>query len=394
MTNTTRTQVAVIGAGPAGLMLAELLDQAGVETVVVDNRSREVIEGTIKAGIVEHGAAEVLVNSGVTPRAAMDAVRHDGIEFQFAGQTHRFDFPDLVGKSVYLYPQHQVLIDQIAKRTAEGRDLRFESPVTEIRDGETNQPKVIGTDKNGETYEIVADFVIGADGSRSMARDFVNGSDHSVHHFREYPFAWFGILAEAPKSSEELIYANSPEGFALISQRSDTVQRMYLQCDPGQDPNEWSDQEVWDKLQACVPNTELKRGPIFQRDVLGFRSFVARSFVKGRVFLAGDAAHTVPPTGAKGMNLAFGDVLILNKGLQDYFANGSTTVLDSYEERAARRVWKAEHYSWWMTTMLHQLPEYSSFDRNRQLGELSLVTGTRAGQQYLAEGYVGWDYEI
>lgn len=394
MSNTTRTQVAVIGAGPAGLMLAELLGQAGIDTVVIDNRSREEIEGTIKAGILEHGAANVLVDAGVTPRAKMEAVKHDGVIFEFAGRSHRFDFQELVGKSVYLYPQHEVLIDQIAKRIADGKDLRFSSPVEAILDGETKQPRIIGTGADGEPYEVVADFVIGADGSRSMAREFVNGTDNSVHHFREYPFAWFGILCEAPKSSEELIYANSPAGFALISQRTDTVQRMYLQCDPEQDPNEWSDEQIWDMLQACVPNTDLKRGPIFQRDVLRFRSFVARKFSKGRVFLAGDAAHTVPPTGAKGLNLAFGDILILNRGLQEFYANGSEAVLSTYDERAAKRVWKAEHYSWWMTSMLHTRPDDSSFDRNRQIGELDLITTSVHGQRLMAEGYVGWDYEF
>lgn len=394
MTTSTRTQVAIIGAGPAGLMLAELLKQAGVDSVVVDNRSREVIEGTIKAGILEHGAADVLVNAGVTSRADMDAVKHDGVVFEFAGRSHRFDFPELVGKSVFLYPQHQVLIDQIAKLMRDGHDLRFNSPATAIVDGETAQPRLLGTGADGEPYEIVADFIVGADGSRSMAREFVNGSDHSVHHFREYPFAWYGILCEAPKSSEELIYANSPAGFALISQRSDTVQRMYLQCDPKQSTDEWSDEEIWDRLQACVPNTELKRGPIFQRDVLVFRSFVAREFSKGRVFLAGDAAHTVPPTGAKGLNLAFGDILILNRALQEFYASGSEEALSTYGERASKRIWRAEHYSWWMTQMLHTRADDSSFDRNRQLGELELVTSSIHGQRFLAEGYVGWDYEV
>lgn len=394
MTQSTRTQVGIIGAGPAGLMLAELLNQAGIDTIVVDNRSREEIEGTIKAGILEHGAAEVLVNSGVTSREKMNAVKHDGIEFEWAGRSHRFDFPTLVGRSVYLYPQHEVLIDQIAKRTAEGLELRFSTPVETILDGETHQPRIVGKDPEGQPFEIVCDFVIGADGSRSIAREFVNGTDLSVHHFREYPFAWFGILAEAPKSSEELIYANSPAGFALISQRSDTIQRMYLQCDPKQDPNEWSDEQIWDMLQACVPSTDIKRGPIFQRDVLVFRSFVAREFSKGRVFLAGDAAHTVPPTGAKGLNLAFGDVLILNRALQEFYRDGSEEVLSTYGERASKRIWRAEHYSWWMTTMLHTHENDSSFDRNRQIGELDLVTSSIHAQRYLAEGYTGWDYEV
>ena len=393
MTHSIRTQIGIVGAGPAGLMLAELLGQAGIDTVVLDNRDQAALEGTIKAGVLEHGAAELLVESGVTERAALEAVRHDGIEFQFAGTSHRFDFPSLVGRSVYLYPQHQVLGDLLAQRIAQGRDVRFSHTVEMVDGIDTATPSVHGIDQAGEAFDLRCDFVIGADGSHSLTRKLISG-EQPQHHYREYPFGWFGILCEAPKSAEELIYANSERGFALISQRSEQVQRMYLQCDPNMPPDALSDEQIWDDLQACVPTTELKRGPIFQRDVLKFRSFVAGDFSRGRVFLAGDAAHTVPPTGAKGLNLAFGDVLILNRGLTEFYANGSTTLLDDYEQRASRRIWRAEHFSWWMTSMLHTQPESSSFDRRRQLGELELVTQSLHGQRYLAEAYTGWPYEF
>jgi p-hydroxybenzoate 3-monooxygenase len=250
----------------------------------------------------------------------------------------------------------------------------------------------VGTDAEGREFEIVAEFVIGADGSRSIARTAVVGSQ-TGGYFREYPFAWFGILCEAPPSSAELIYANSAEGFALISQRSATVQRMYLQCDPEMSPDAWSDAQVWDSLQARVAGRELHEGPIFQRDVLRFRSFVAHQLQKGRVFLVGDAAHTVPPTGAKGMNLAINDVRVLHEALAAYFAGRGSSAVDGYEQRVLPRIWKAQQFSWWMTSMLHSTADASEFDRRRQIGELRSIVESTAGSTYLAEAYTGWPYD-
>jgi p-hydroxybenzoate 3-monooxygenase len=386
-----RTRVAIVGAGPAGLLLSHLLHRDGIDSIVLDSRSRDDIEKTIRAGILENGTVDLLVETGASERVLVDGRRHEGIELQFEGQGHRIDFERLVGRAVYLYPQHEVLKDLLAVRLADGGDIRFEHEAIEVLDGETDSPRVIARDAAGEQVEIVADVVIGADGSRSVTRTAVVGS-MTGGYFREYPFAWFGILCEAPPSSEELIYANSADGFALISQRSPTVQRMYLQCDPEQDPNEWSDAQIWDSLQARVAGRELHEGPIFQRDVLRFRSFVAHALQKGRVFLMGDAAHTVPPTGAKGMNLAINDVRILHEGLTDFFATGSTTGLDSYEERALHRIWRAQHFSWWMTSMLHLTPEASDFDRRRQIGELESVVSSEAASTYLAEAYTGWPF--
>jgi p-hydroxybenzoate 3-monooxygenase len=387
-----RTRVAIVGAGPAGLLLSHLLHLDGIESIVIDDRSRDDIEKTIRAGILENGTVDLLVESGASDRILNEAKRHEGIELQFAGQGHRIDFEALVGRAVYLYPQHEVLKDLLARRLADGGDLRFGYSALEVLNGETEAPRVVGTDAEGQPFEIVAEFVIGADGSRSVTRTAVVGSQ-TGGYFREYPFAWFGILCEAPPSSDELIYANSPEGFALISQRSATVQRMYLQCEPTQDPNEWSDAQIWDSLQARVTGRTLHEGPIFQRDVLRFRSFVAHRLQKGRVVLVGDAAHTVPPTGAKGMNLAINDVRILHEGLAAYFSGQGTAAVDAYEERALPRIWRAQHFSWWMTSMLHLTPEASDFDRLRQLGELESVVSSTAGSTYLAEAYTGWPSE-
>ena len=389
---TIRTRVTIIGAGPAGLLLSHLLDASGIESVIIESRTREEVETTIRAGILEQGTVEVLTATGASERVLVDGHRHDGIELRFAGEGHRIDFAALVGRGVWLYPQHEVLKDLIATRVAAGQDLRFGITAERVEDAESDQPKVIATDADGQPLEIVADFVVGADGSRSVARTAVVGSSFGGY-FREYPFAWFGILCEAPPSSRELIYSNSPDGFALISQRSATVQRMYFQCDPEADPEAPSEAELWEELQKRVPGTTLQEGHIFQRDVLRFRSFVAHELLKGRVALVGDAAHTVPPTGAKGMNLAVADVVLLAQALEGLLREGDDRLIEAFPESALRRIWKAQHFSWWMTSMLHVAPDASDFDKLRQVGELRSVVESEAGSRYLAEAYTGWPLE-
>lgn len=391
MTDTVRTQVAIVGAGPAGLLLSHLLDSEGISSIVVDTRSRDDIEQTIRAGILEQGTVDLLVETGASDRVLTVGDKHDGIELRFAGEGHRIDFPGLVGRSVWLYPQHEVLRDLIAVRLAAGQDLRFETTVDRVEGVDTDKPRVFAKDADGNAFEIEADFVVGADGSRSAVRPAVTGSS-TGGYFREYPFAWFGILCEAPYSSEELIYSNSPDGFALISQRSPDVQRMYFQCDPDADPNAMSEEEIWETLQRRVPGTTLKEGKIFQRDVLRFRSFVAHELRHGRAALVGDAAHTVPPTGAKGMNLAVADVILLNRALNALLNENDERLIDEYADAAAKRIWKAQNFSWWMTSMLHSTSDASEFDHHRQLGELRTVVESEAGRTYLAEAYTGWPF--
>ncbi|WP_166999596.1 4-hydroxybenzoate 3-monooxygenase [Paramicrobacterium fandaimingii] len=389
---TVRTRVAIIGAGPAGLMLAHLLSKADIESVVIDRRSRDEIETTIRAGILEQGTVELLESSGASTRVRTESTRHNGIELRFAGNGHRIDFDALVGRGVFLYPQHEVLKDLIAVRLAGGHDLRFGVTAERIEDAETARPRVITTESDGTQVAIEADFVVGADGSHSVSRAAVTGS-HTGGYFREYPFAWFGVLCEAPPSAEELIYSNSPNGFALISQRSETIQRMYFQCDPETDAQAYTEEQLWEELQSRVPGTTLHEGPIFQRDVLRFRSFVSHELLRGRVALIGDAAHTVPPTGAKGMNLAIADVVLLDQALRALLLDDDTRLLDAFSEKALRRIWKAQHFSWWMTSMLHVAPGASEFDRRRQLGELRSVVESESGRRYLAEAYTGWPLE-
>jgi p-hydroxybenzoate 3-monooxygenase len=386
-----RTQVGIVGAGPAGLLLSHLLAADGIDSIVIDARTRQEIENTIRAGILEAGTVRVLVESGASDRVLAHGQRHDGIELRFDGEGHRIDFLELTGRSVWLYPQHEVLRDLVAKRVDAGQDIRFGVTAGAVND---SGPRAhVHAINDGVPLEIEADFVVGADGSASVARTAVAGSLTSGY-FREYPFAWFGILCEAPPSAPELIYSNSADGFALISQRSKTVQRMYLQCDPELDPQALGDREIWDALKLRVAPHELIEGPIFQRDVLRFRSFVASRLQKGRIALVGDAAHTVPPTGAKGLNLAVADTVVLARALRALLLDGDARPIERYADDVLPRIWKAQHFSWWMTSMLHAHPEANEFDRLRQIGELRCVVESEAGQRFLAEAYTGWPLPV
>jgi p-hydroxybenzoate 3-monooxygenase len=384
-----RTQVGIVGAGPAGLMLSHLLHLRGVESVVIDLRTREDIEETIKAGVLEQGTVDLMTRTGVGDRMARDGFVHHGINLAFNGELHRINMYELTGgRAVTVYAQHEVLKDLIAKRLADGGDIRFGISDTAV-DGITggDSPTIRFT-SDGEQQSLECDFVVGADGSRTYTRGLI---PQRRDFFRQYPFAWFGILAEAPPSSDELIYAHSERGFALISTRSPSVQRLYFQCDPETNVDDWSDGQIWEEIQARVAGAgaTIKTGTIFGKSVLQFRSFVCEPMQYGRLYLAGDAAHTVPPTGAKGLNLAVADVHVLDRALGAYYEAKDTGLLESYTATVLKRVWRAQHFSWWMTSMLHRFSEATDFDLRRQIAELEMVTSTASAARTLAENYVG-----
>ena len=388
----SRTTVGIVGGGPAGLMLSHLLSLAGIESTVIDHRTRVEIESTVRAGILEPDSVRLLVDSGVSDRVHRDGIAHGGIELRFGGENHRIDFESLIGESCWLYPQADVFTDLANARERDGGDVRFGVSDTKILDAGTDSPGVTFTDACGSLHEIRCDYLVGADGSQSMCR-FEIPEPTRTHYFQEYPFAWFGILAQAPKSAPELVYTHSPAGFALISQRTTTLQRMYFQCNPEEDIASWSDVRIWDELQSRIAGSDgfqLKEGPIIAKAVLRFRSFVAEPMRHGRLLLAGDAAHTVPPTGAKGLNLALADARLLAELLESAIQKNDLEALDGYGSRALSRVWRAQHFSYWMTSMLHTLPAATDFDIRRQLGELASVADSTAGSTFLAEGYVGW----
>jgi p-hydroxybenzoate 3-monooxygenase len=386
-----RTRVGIVGAGPAGLMLSHLLHQRGVDSVVIDLRGRQEIEETIKAGVLEQGTVDLMTQTGVGDRMKRDGFVHHGINLAFAGQLHRIDLHELSGgRSVVVYAQHEVLKDLIAKRLQDGGDIRFGVSDTKVEGLDTEHPTV-SFQHEGEPNRLECDFVIGADGSRTYTRFLIPEGTVRTDFFRQYPFAWFGILAEAPPSSDELIYAHSDRGFALISTRSPSVQRLYFQVDPSTNTDDWSDDRIWEELQARTSGAgaTIKAGPIFRKDVLQFRSFVCEPMQYGRLYLAGDAAHTVPPTGAKGMNLAIADVHVLDRALGAFYDAKDTGLLESYTATVLKRIWRAQHFSWWMTSMLHTFPDATDFDLRRQLAELEMVTSSPTAAKTLADNYVG-----
>ncbi len=393
------TRVGIVGAGPAGLMLAHLLARVGIDSVAIDLRTRREIEETHRAGILERDSVRLLVESGVSDRVLSEGHEHRGIDLRFGGESHRIDFPSLAGASTWLYPQTEVFVDLADARERDGGDVRFGVSDVRVEGIEGSSPMVRFVDSGGVEQEIACELVVGADGSRGVCRGLVPEAGRR-RFFREYPYAWFGILCEAQRSSEELIYARSDHGFALISSRTESVQRMYFQCDPSTDVADWSDDRIWAELQARVAGPDgltLAEGPIIERTVLPFRSFVQEPMRHGRLLLAGDAAHTVPPTGAKGLNLALADVGVLAEEFERALGHRDLDLLDDYSTRALARVWKAQHYSYWLTTLLHRQPETSesgAFDERRQLGELESLVTSEAGSRYLAEGYTGWPSDV
>jgi p-hydroxybenzoate 3-monooxygenase len=381
-----RTQVAIIGAGPAGLLLAHLLYLRGIESVVLEARSQEYVENRVRAGVLEHQSVDILNAAGVGARMMKEGLFHHGIFLNFAGESHRIDFEELTGRAVMIYGQQEVVKDLIAARLAVRQPLYFDVDAVSVHDFETDSPRV-RYKIDGKEQTLECDFIAGCDGFHGICRASIPASKLSVFE-RVYPFAWLGILAEMPPASEELIYANDDRGFALLSMRSPTVSRLYLQCTPDEVVENWSDSRIWDELRTRL-HVQVPGGPVLQKSVTPMRSFVAEPMRFGRLFLAGDAAHIVPPTGAKGMNLAIADVQVLAQGLEGFYNKGLTEGLDTYSSACLNRVWKVQRFSWWMTSLLHRFDDETPFDHRRQLAELEYIVSSRAAAQSLAENYVG-----
>lgn len=390
-----RTQVGIIGAGPAGLLLSQLLHREGIGSVVLESRSRSYVEGRIRAGVIEHGAARTLIDAGVGARMQREGMIHQGFEIAFNGARHRIDLHRLTGgRDIMVYGQHEVVKDLIAARLDAGGMVLFEARATAI-DGVTGAQPAIRFETAGTAQALDCDFIAGCDGFHGIARGAFPRGALSVFE-RDYPFGWLGILAEAAPASHELVYARHARGFALFSMRSPEITRLYVQCAPDDDIANWSDARIWDELHQRLeqgPGFRINEGPILQKGITGMRSFVAAPMRIGRLFLAGDAAHIVPPTGAKGMNLAIADIRVLARALVAFYREGREDLLEAYSDTCLKRVWLAQRFSWWMTSMLHRFPGADSFQEKIQDAELDFVTRFPEGARALAENYVGLPYD-
>jgi len=387
-----RTQVAIVGAGPAGLTLAHLLHLEGIDSVVLEARSREYVEQRIRAGVLEQGTVDLLVEAGVGGRVQREGIVHHGIQIQFDGERHRIALTNLTGgRTIVIYGQTEVVKDLIAARIETGRPLLFEADVVAVDELDSTRPRVRFRHQGGED-ELECDVVAGCDGFHGVCRASI--PDGILSEFsREYPFGWLGILAAVAPSSDELVYSHHDRGFALLSLRSSELSRLYIQCRPDEDLDEWPDDRIWEELHARLglPGWTLAEGPVLEKGVTGMRSHVVEPMRYGRLFLAGDAAHIVPPTGAKGLNLAIRDVQLLAEAISAWYRTGYEAELERYSTRCLRRVWRAEHFSWWMTSMLHRPPGDDPFDRQLRLSQLRYVTASEAAATSLAENYVGFD---
>jgi p-hydroxybenzoate 3-monooxygenase len=385
-----RTQVGIVGAGPAGLVLGQLLHLQGIESVVLESRSREYCQERVRAGLLEQNTADLLAEMGVGERMKRERLVHHGINLRFCGRTHRIDFADLTGRSITIYGQGEVIKDLIDARHASGGPIFFEVENVSVHDFESEHPRILFQNK-GQQAELVCDFIGGCDGFHGICRPSIPASALTVYQ-RDYPFAWLGILAQAPPSSEELIYAYHQRGFALLSMRTPQISRLYIQCTPDEDLSLWPDEKIWHELQIRLSSKEgwkLVEGPVLQKNVAKMHSFVVEPMQYGRLFLAGDAAHIVPPTGAKGLNLAVADVRVLARAIVEFYRSRRKDLLEKYSETCLDRVWKVQRFSWWMTSMLHRFHNDNAFDQRRQLAELEYLTSSRAASQSLAENYVG-----
>jgi p-hydroxybenzoate 3-monooxygenase len=389
-----RTTVGIIGAGPAGLLLARLLRNAGIDSVVLESRDRAYVEHRQRAGILEQGTVDVLREAGVGERMDREGLRHDGIELRFAKQRHRVDFPALTGgRSVMVYAQTEVCKDLIALQLAEGDPLLFEAEALAVEGADTDSPRVRFRHEGREDV-LECDYVVGCDGFWGVARTAIPSELTQVFE-RTYPFGWLGILADVPPSHDELVYARHDRGFALLSMRSPSVSRLYLQVPEGTDAETWGDDDIWAELERRFETADdwrLERGPITQKSVTPMRSYVHEPMRYGRLFLAGDAAHIVPPTGAKGLNLAVGDVVTFARALIHEREKGSADLLDAYSETCLRRVWQAERFSYDMTSLLHRAPGATGFEDRLQLARLERIASSRAAETDLAEAYTGFPF--
>jgi len=385
-----RTQVGIVGAGPAGLVLGHLLHLQGIDSVVLEIHSREYCQERVRAGLLEQITADLLTEIGVGERMKREGLVHHGINLRFRGRTHRIDFADLTGRSITIYGQGEVIKDLVDARHAMGGPLFFEVEDVSVHDLASSRPRIL-FQNSGQQTELTCDFLAGCDGFHGVCRPSIPASALTVYQ-RDYPFGWLGILAQSPPSSEELIYAYHQRGFALLSMRTPQISRLYIQCTPDEDLSLWPDEKIWQELHARLSSEEgwqLVEGPVLQKNVAKMHSFVVEPMQYGRLFLAGDAAHIVPPTGAKGLNLAVADVRILARAITEFYRSGRKDLLEKYSETCLDRVWKVQRFSWWMTSMLHRFHDDNAFDQRRQLAELEYLISSRAASQSLAENYVG-----
>ena len=393
MTSRTRTQVGIIGSGPAGLLLARLLKVHGVDSVIVEARDRAYVEGRIRAGVLEQGTVSLLEEARVVDRLRREGLVHDGIEITVRGRRFRIDFRELTGKTVVVFGQTEMTKDLIAARLQGDGPIVWNAVNVALHDIDGERPRLTWQ-CDGEAHELACDFIAGCDGFHGASRPSIPAATLTSYE-RVYPFGWIGILADVPPCSDELIYARHERGFSLASMRSPTRSRYYIQCGLDEELESWPDARVWDELKLRLGSEAAARmttGPSIEKSIAPLRSFVAAPMRHGRLFLAGDAAHIVPPTGAKGLNLAASDVHYLCRALVSFYKGGSSDLLDRYSDTALARVWKAERFSWWMTTMLHKLHDEASFEAQMQLAELDYLASSRAAQTALAENYVGLPY--
>lgn len=389
-----RTQVGIIGAGPAGLMLSQLLHLNGIESVVLEKHTRAYCEGRIRAGVLEQGTVELIHEAQVAGRMEQLKMVHDGIAMTFDGKYRRISFQELTGKGVTIWGQTQIVHDLITARVDAGGPLIFEAQDVSIHDFGTDSPR-IRYRHNDEDHELQCDFIAGCDGFHGVSRASIPAENLKTFE-RVYPFGWLGMLCETPPVSEEVVYSHSERGYALFSMRSPTLSRLYIQCAPDENPDDWPDDRLWEELKRRGGEqvaSMLKTGPSIEKSVAPLRSFVAEPLRHGSLFLAGDACHIVPPTGAKGLNLAMADIRILYRAMVEHYKSGNSDLLATYSDTCLRRIWNAQRFSWWMTSLLHLFPDATPYERRLQLSELNYVTTSKAAATALAENYVGLPFD-